>query len=119
MIYRRTLLFSLAAVIALGIGIAGVAGADGPRRIDITITKAGFTPANIEVHKGKPVLLAFTRKTDATCAKNVIIDTGDKEKIERDLPLDKTVKVSATFKKSGKLSYACGMGHVRGVIHVH
>jgi plastocyanin domain-containing protein len=104
-----------ASVVALA--LVGSAAAD-PPHVDITITKHGFEPDHIAVVKDREVELAFTRKTDATCAKQVVIELGDGTKITKDLPLDKPVAVRATFRKSGELHYACSMDMVRGVVVV-
>ena len=66
----------------------------------------------------KPVVLVFTRKTEATCTKTVVITLDDKSTIERDLPLDKAVEVAVTVPQAGKLGYACAMDMNKGVIVV-
>lgn len=86
--------------------------------IAITVTKNGFEPADIKVEKGKPVTLVFERKTDETCAKDVVIHVDDKQTIEKALPLNTPVEVAVTFPASGDLVYACGMDMVKGQIHV-
>lgn len=86
-------------------------------RIQIAVTGEGFSPDHIKVAKDKPVTLVFDRKTDRTCAKKVIVDTGA-EKIEKDLPLNQPVEIAATFTKAGELSYACSMDMVHGTITV-
>jgi plastocyanin domain-containing protein len=106
----------------LAMAVAVHALADAPKvsapRIEIAVTKAGFEPGNIKVAAGKPVSLVFTRKTDSTCAKKVIVKLDDKTSIERELPLDKPVEVAVTFPKAGTLSYACSMDMIKGVIVV-
>jgi plastocyanin domain-containing protein len=87
-------------------------------RVEITVTRQGFTPDHITVKKDQAVILAFTRKTDATCAKAVIVDLGDGKKIEKALPLDEKVEINATFTKAGELTYACGMDMVHGVMTI-
>lgn len=37
---------------------------------------------------------------------------------QQPLPLDKTVTVELTPKVSGEIKYACGMGHITGVLFV-
>ena len=111
---------SVALVVALG--VTGMS-ADGnkkasPRRIDIAVTEAGFEPKKVTVTKGEEVTLAFTRKTDKTCAKEVIVHLNEKDTVEKDLPLNEVVPVTATFSKSGELGYACGMNMLGGVIVV-
>jgi plastocyanin domain-containing protein len=101
------------------LALAGTAAADPkPTRVEISVTPKGFSPDHITVKKDQPVVLAFTRKTDKTCAKAVVVDLGDGKKVTKDLPLDKTVEISATFAKTGELSYACGMDMVHGVMTV-
>lgn len=87
-------------------------------RIEITVTEKGFEPEQIKVAAKKPVTLVFRRTTDKTCAKQVVIKVSDTQKIEKDLPLNKTVEVSATFPKSGQLSYTCSMDMIRGTLTV-
>ena len=87
-------------------------------RFDIAVTKRGFEPDNITVPASTPLTLVFTRKTDQTCSKSVVIVIDDKQRIERDLPLDTAVEIAVTFPKPGKLGFACGMNMSRGTIVV-
>ena len=87
------------------------------KRVDIAVTENGFEPATVSVPAGQPVILVFTRKTDKTCAKEVVLQIDD-NKIEKPLPLDQPVEVAVTFPKAGELEYACGMDMIRGVIRV-
>jgi len=83
--------------------------------IEVSVTDDGFVPDKISVKKGQPVKLLVTRKTDRTCATEIVIqDAGVNQK----LPLNKTVLVEFTPKKAGTLKYACGMGHISGVLVV-
>jgi plastocyanin domain-containing protein len=105
-------------LVALSFGlVVSPASADKARRIDIKITTAGFTPDKIRVARNERVTLRFERKTEKTCVKEVIIETG-KEKIERKLPLDQPVEVSLTFRTAGELTYACGMNMFTGIVIV-
>ena len=87
-------------------------------RLEVTVTENGFEPDKLTVPRGKPVTLVFTRKTDKTCAKEVVLDTGDGQRIKKDLPLDTPVELVATFPTAGELKYACGMDMVTGVLTV-
>jgi plastocyanin domain-containing protein len=87
-------------------------------RFEITVTKKGFEPETLNVPANKPVTLVFTRKTQATCTKEIILKLADGKKIERALPLDTPVEIPVTFPKAGKLGYACGMDMNKGVIVV-
>ncbi len=89
-----------------------------PKRIEIAVTKKGFEPESIHVPANKQVTLVFTRKTQATCTKEIVLTLADGKKIERALPLDTAVEISVTFPKAGKLGYACGMDMNKGVIVV-
>jgi plastocyanin domain-containing protein len=86
-------------------------------RVAISVTEKGFEPENVSVPSGKPVTLVFTRKTDSTCAKEVVIPL-DGQKIEKKLPLDEAVAVEVTFPKAGQITYACGMDMVKGIVTV-
>ena len=105
------------------IGLAGSAAhADpekrGVKRIEISVTAKGFAPDNVQVTAAQPVMLVFTRTTDRTCAKRVVIQLGDGKKVEQDLPLDKAVEVAVTFAKKGELRYSCAMDMISGVITI-
>jgi plastocyanin domain-containing protein len=103
--------------------LTSVAFADAPKakdgsRIEISVTKRGFDPDAINVPAKKPVTLVFTRKTEQTCTKTVVLTLDDGKKLERELPLDKPVELAVTFPKAGKLGYACSMDMTKGVIIV-
>ncbi len=83
--------------------------------IEIAVTSDGFTPANVKVKAGETVKLVVTRKTDRTCAKEIVIrDFG----VNQPLPLDKAVTVEITPQKPGKVRYACAMDMVAGTLTV-
>jgi plastocyanin domain-containing protein len=90
--------------------------ADG--KIAVTVTEKGFEPDGIKVKKGTPYTFTFTRKTDSTCAKEVVMQLGGGKSIEKKLPLDEAVTFEATFADAGDLKYACGMDMVTGTVHV-
>jgi plastocyanin domain-containing protein len=84
--------------------------------VQMSVTSAGFEPQNIKVKKGVKTVLVITRKTDETCAKEIVID---EYKINTKLPLNKPVTVSFTPTKSGELHYGCAMDKmVGGVVTV-
>ena len=87
-------------------------------RFDIKVTENGFEPGDVTVPAGKPVKLVFERKTDKTCATQVVLTLDDGKKIEKELPLNTAVELAATFPKAGKLGYACGMDMIKGTITV-
>lgn len=108
-------------LVLIGLVTAGVALADTPSkpaRIDIKLTSRGFDPDNISVPAKQPVTLVFTRKTESTCTKSIVVTLDDGKKLERQLPLDKPVELAVTFPKAGKLTYACSMDMYKGTIVV-
>ncbi|NVB82421.1 MAG: copper transporter [Kofleriaceae bacterium] len=110
-------------LIPLSLAFGATASADAPKakdpsRIEITVTKRGFNPDSVNVPAQKPVTLVFTRTTDQTCTKSVVLTMDDGKKIERELPLDKPVELAVTFPKAGKLGYACSMNMTKGIIVV-
>jgi plastocyanin domain-containing protein len=83
--------------------------------LELSVTGDGFVPDKLQVKKGQKVKLLVTRKTDRTCATEIVIpDAGVSQK----LPLNQTVLVEFTPKKAGTLKYACAMGHVAGLLVV-
>jgi len=72
-------------------------------RVVMAVTDKGFEPKNLRVKKGEPVTLLITRKSDATCATEIVIDEHG---INTPLPLNKEVTVAFTPKKSGSSSTA-------------
>jgi plastocyanin domain-containing protein len=92
-----------------------LAAAPAARNLEIKVTDRGFEPNRIEVKKGEPLHLVVTRKTDTTCAKELIIkDAG----LKKELPLDKAVAFDFTPDKTGDMTYVCGMGMISGALVV-
>jgi plastocyanin domain-containing protein len=88
---------------------------NGVRTFEIAVTEDGFEPSRVKVKKGEKVKFVVTRKTERTCAKEIVMkEVG----IEQPLPLDQAVTVVFTPKKSGELRYACGMDHVSGIVFI-
>ena len=96
-------------------GIAEGTVKNGVRTVEMQVTEDGFVPAKIKANKGEKLRLVITRKTDRTCATEIVIKEAG---INTKLPLGKTVTVEVTPKKSGELKYACGMDMITGVIFV-
>jgi plastocyanin len=96
-------------------GIAEGSVKNGVRTVELAVTDNGFEPSKVKVKKGEKVRFVVTRKTDSTCAKEIVIkDHG----INQPLPLNKAVTVEFTPAKSGEIRYACGMDHVSGVVFI-
>jgi plastocyanin domain-containing protein len=90
-------------------------GSAEPQRVALSVTENGFEPASVKVKAGQPVTLAVTRKTDQTCATEIVIPDHN---IKRDLPLNQTVEVTFTPSQSGEVNYACGMDMIKGKVIV-
>ncbi|QSQ23844.1 cupredoxin domain-containing protein [Pyxidicoccus parkwayensis] len=89
---------------------------NGVRVVELTVTEKGYEPTPVSLKKGEPVKLVVTRKTDETCATEIVMDGYD---IHTALPLDKPVEINFTPKESGKLVYGCAMGKmISGVFMV-
>ena len=107
---------ALVVALALASGCSGAPSQAQSGTIQMSVTEAGYEPAHIKVKKGAPVKLVITRKTDATCAKEIVID---EHKINTKLPLNTAVTVTFTPTKSGELKFGCAMDKmISGVIVV-
>ncbi|MFZ5446208.1 MAG: cupredoxin domain-containing protein [Myxococcota bacterium] len=83
----------------------------GARTIALEVTNDGFVPSNITLKANEPVKFVVTRKTDETCATDLLIDGTD---IKVALPLDKAVEVAWTPTKAGKVRFGCAMDMMIG-----
>ena len=89
--------------------VAATTSPSGEQVVDITVTEEGYVPKDVAVDKGRPVRMRVTRKTDKTCATEVVIAEHG---IDVKLPLDQTVDIVFTPKTSGTLRYGCAMDHM-------
>ena len=80
----------------------------------VEVTGNGFEPSSLKLKAGAPAKVTFVRKTDETCAKEVVIK---EYKIERKLPLNEPVTVEFTPRK-GEFAFACGMDMIKGKLIV-
>jgi plastocyanin domain-containing protein len=86
------------------------------QEVQIAVTEKGFEPARSFVHRGEPVTLVVMRKTDQTCAKQIVLEGLN---IRKDLPLNQAVRINLPADVMGdSLSYACGMNMYTGMIVV-
>jgi plastocyanin domain-containing protein len=112
---KKLLMGALVALPLFAASASAPAGKSEVRTVEITVTSKGFEPANVKVKAGHLVRLVVTRKTDKTCATELVMaDLG----INQPLPLDTPVTVEFTPSESGTLRYACAMDHIGGVITV-
>ena len=87
----------------------------GEQVFQIEVTSEGFVPNKLTASVNKPIKLVVTRKTDKTCATEIVIkDYG----IKKSLPLNQPVEVTFTPTKTGKVRFACGMDMIAGEIEV-
>ncbi|MCP3142685.1 cupredoxin domain-containing protein [Pyxidicoccus xibeiensis] len=88
----------------------------GVRVVELTVTQKGYEPSPVSLKKGEPVKLVVTRKTEETCATEVVMDGYG---INTLLPLNQPVEIAFTPKESGELVYGCAMGKmISGVFMV-
>ena len=81
----------------------------------VLIAERGFSRTRINLRRGVRTRITFLRQTDATCATEIVIlDYG----IRRSLPLNVPAVVSFTPKRSGEVSFACGMNMMHGKLIV-
>jgi plastocyanin domain-containing protein len=116
---NRTRWLTLGAAAALfGAVPAGAADTRPPaaaRTVEVTVTGDGFSPAHIAAKQGERLRLVVTRRTEKTCAKEIVVqDQG----IHEPLPLGKPVAVEVAADRKGDVRFACGMDMIAGTIHV-
>jgi plastocyanin domain-containing protein len=103
------------AILAVGCSRGTRQAADSGTRFEIAVTDTGFAPASITVPAGKPVTLVVTRKTDQTCAKEIVFpDQG----IRKPLPLNEAVEISLPASPRREMTYVCGMNMISGKVLV-
>jgi plastocyanin domain-containing protein len=85
------------------------------QEVQIMVTEKGFEPARSVIKKGEPVTLIVERKTDQTCAKEIVLQGLN---IRKDLPLNQAVRIGPLPADviGDSLSFACGMDMYTGVI---
>ena len=107
----RTLIISLALLSLAGCKKAEPPPAAAPtspggRVITMSVTEKGFEPSNVTLVKDQPVTLIVTRRTEATCASELLIEGTD---INVPLPLNQAAEVKWTPAKSGSVKFGCAM----------
>lgn len=80
-------------------------------RVNVTVTENGFEPKRIAAKAGQPLTMVITRKTEKTCATEILFK-GQEGKTE--LPLNKPVEVVYTPKATGDVRFGCAMGMMVG-----
>ncbi len=77
----------------------------------MTVTDKGYEPSTLKVTPGKPVVIKITRKTNATCAREITVPS---QKLKVDLPLDKEVTVKIAALEKGEVKFGCAMDMMIG-----
>ena len=85
----------------------------GPQVVQLAVTDRGFEPARAEVPRGQAFTLVVTRKTDQTCAKEILIPALNER---RTLPLNQAVRINVPNGVADTLNYICGMHMLGGTI---
>ena len=100
--------------------LAAVAGCNGeqktsagPQEVQLVVTDRGFEPAQADVPRGKALILVVTRKTDQTCATEMLIPALNER---RTLPLNQAVRIDVPAGVADTLNYVCGMHMLGGTI---
>ena len=75
----------------------------------------GYTPSSVNVKKGEPVTIEFTRTSDSTCAREVVFPDLN---IKKDLPLNTKVAVIVPADSARKYTFQCGMAMYKGSVVV-
>ncbi|MDQ3798661.1 MAG: cupredoxin domain-containing protein [Acidobacteriota bacterium] len=110
------LLLSLSLVFAAVSPVS--AAAVNPRKIKtvrINISQQGYRPASVSVRKGQTVRLVFYRADANNCGEELVFPALN---IKREIPVRKPVVVTLKPRRTGELSFACGMDMYRGKILV-
>lgn len=77
----------------------------------ISITEHAYEPESIVVTQGVKATLTFIRKTEQTCATEIVFPDFD---IEKPLPLNEPVVIEITPTKTGEFRFTCGMNMYNG-----
>ena len=100
--------------VVLGITGCGAAGSGEAQQVRVVVTEAGFVPPRVEVKRGRPVVVTFSRATEQTCGTDVVFASL---KRGYDLPLNKDVRVELAAAEIGDtLKYSCSMEMLHGML---
>ncbi len=86
-----------------------------PNEYKMVITEKGYEPSTLKVTAGKPVTIKITRKTNATCAREITVPS---QKLRVDLPLDKEVTVKVAALEKGEVKFGCAMDLMIGGVMI-
>jgi cytochrome c oxidase subunit 2 len=100
------------------LALSGFAPApDGPKRIDVSVKKFGYAPAEITLKKGEPVVLVLTTEdvTHGLKFKELNLNT----RIEKGKPSELAFTPDSAGDFVGHCSVFCGSGHGSMTLTLH
>lgn len=77
------------------------------KHVAIAVTNDGFSPSEVKVKKGEPLMLMFKRTGEKTCATAVEFP---ELKLKKELPLGQDLMVEIPTTESRTITFQCGMG---------
>ena len=84
-----------------------------PRDVELAVTDRGFEPPQTVVPRGQAFTLVVTRKTDQTCATEIVIPALNQRHA---LPLNQPVRIEIPAGVEDTLNYVCGMNMLGGTV---
>ncbi|MBW3564500.1 MAG: cupredoxin domain-containing protein [Acidobacteria bacterium] len=100
---------------AVVMAFAGAVVAAETQTVTVNVSGMSYSPAEVTVTEGVPVRMELVRDEKPTCGGKVLFPELE---IARDLPAGETTIVEFTPKKSGELTFTCGMKMMKGTIVV-
>lgn len=110
---RLSLLVPALTVLSLAVPARAAEARKPGKTVQMSVTEDGYVPERIEAIRGEPLTLVITRKTDKTCATEIVVKEYG---INQPLPLGKAVTVTFTPNRAGQVKYACGMDMISGTL---
>ena len=109
---ERWMWIGAAVALTAGSGCAGTSpGVQGPV-VRLEATSEGFVPEQVVIPADRPVTLLVTRRTDQTCAREMVFVGG----ATHELPLKREVRIPVQLAAGDTLHYACGMDMWKGTL---
>ena len=118
--------------LVVGLGLAALSGSGGckkaeapaviqpgtpaaPRRVAVTVSNQGFTPARVPGKPGESLTLVFHyQKSAGECGREVVVPGHN---VHVTLAEDKPVEVALTLPATtGEVGFTCGMNMLRGAV---
>jgi len=115
-IFAKTILFGCSAACSLAVSASSPAQ-DTPRKIEISVKKFAYTPAEITVKKGEPVILVLTTEDVAHGLKFKELNLNAKFEKGKSAELAFTPDKIGDF--VGHCSVFCGSGHGSMTLTLH